>query len=198
MNSQDILWHDNTKRFQKDAHALFGASNYHWLNYSIDKMIEYRNKEDAKRIGTELHEMAALLIKHKTKLPEVHNTLNMYVNDSILLSLRPEEQLYYSKYFFGTADSIGIYDGILHIHDLKTGKTKASMKQLEIYTAFFLLEYKLQPNDFKDIELRIYQNDEVIVSNPQTDIIVPIMDKIMTVNKIITNMEETDQWTMMN
>lgn len=198
MNSNNILWHDNTRKFPKDGHAMFGASNYHWLNYSIDKMIDYRNKEDAKRIGTEIHEMAALLIKHRTKLPEVTKTLNMYVNDSILLSLLPEVQLYYSPYFFGTADSIGIENGILHIHDLKTGKIKASMHQLEIYTAFFLLEYKLQPSDFKDIELRIYQNDEITISNPQSDVIVPIMDKIVTVNKIITNMEETDQWTTMS
>jgi RecB family exonuclease len=96
--------------------------------------------------------------------------------------------------FFGTADSIGITpDNVLHIHDLKTGKTPASMHQLEIYAAYFMLEYDLIPSDFTGIELRIYQSDEVKVSNPEADVIIPIMDKIVTVNKIITTMED-ERW----
>jgi hypothetical protein len=108
--------------------------------------------------------------------------------------LRPEEQLYYSQLFFGTADAIGVYDNVLHIHDLKTGKTQASMHQLEIYAAFFFLEYDLLPKDFKAVELRIYQNNEMIVEHPETDTIVPIMDKIVTVDAIIKKLEEDERW----
>lgn len=199
MNSQNILWHDNSRKFMKDSHALFGASKHSWINYSEEKMIELYNNNKAKAIGTELHEMAMLLIKNKTKLPDVQRTLNMYVNDSIQLGLRPEQQLYVSKLFYGTADSIGIVNNVLHIHDLKTGKVKASIHQLEIYAAFFFLEYDMIPNDFRNIELRIYQNDEILTAHPKSDDIVPLMDKIKTVDKIIRNMEENDQWiTTMN
>lgn len=180
----DITWNPNRK-FKKDAHALFGASKYHWINYDENKMLEVYNSNKAKKVGTELHEMAALLIKNKTMLPDVKKTLNQYVNDSILYDLRPEQQLYYSDYFFGTADAIGIIDGVLRIHDLKTGKTPTSMNQLIIYASFFFLEYGLLPTDFKDIELRIYQNNEIKIENPTTEDIVPVMDKIVTVDNII-------------
>lgn len=192
MNSTDFLWDTKKKRFSKDAHALFGASNYHWTNYDIDKMIQVYTNSKAKTIGTQLHELACMLITQKVKLPDVEKTLNMHVNDAIELNLRPEEQLYYSDTFFGTADAIGIVNDILHIHDLKTGKIKANVKQLEIYTSFFLLQYGLIPRDFKDIELRIYQNDEVIVHHPTTEDLVPIMDKIVTVNDIFEKMKENE------
>lgn len=196
MNLKNISWHDNSRRFQKDSHALFGASKYAWVNYTEDKMIKTYVNSQAKKHGTELHEMAALLIKNKTKLPNKRKTINMYVNDSILLDLRPEEQLYYSDLFYGTADSIGISKNILHIHDLKTGETKASIQQLRIYAAFFLLEYGLIPSDFDGIELRIYQNDDILIEKPEIDTIVPIMDKIVTVNDIIQKMREDDKlWT---
>ena len=42
------------------------------------------------------------------------------------------------------------------------------------------------------MELRIYQNDEVIVHNPGYDEIVPIMDQIVRFDKVLTqvNYEE--------
>jgi hypothetical protein len=116
----------------------------------------------------------------------------MYVNDAIYYNMRPEQQLYYSKWFFGTTDSIVLDDGILRIHDLKTGKSKPSLHQLEIYTAYFCLEYGLIPNDFKDIELRIYQNNETFIEHPGNDEIVPIMDKVITVSKILEKLEEDE------
>ena len=64
----------------------------------------------------------------------------------------------------------------------------AHMEQLRIYAALFFLEYDLQPKDF-DIELRIYQSDEIIIENPKADIIVPIMDKIITFDKKIDEIE---------
>lgn len=185
-----ITWHDNSRKFQKDSHAIFGASKYSWIHYSEEKMIEAYNNSKAKKLGTELHELAAMLIKQKVPLPDEQHTLNMYVNDAIYLSLRPEEQLYYSQLFYGTADAIGMVDNVLHIHDLKTGKTIASMHQLEIYAALFFLEYELLPSEVDGIELRIYQNDDMKVSYPANDQIVPIMDKIVTTDKVIRKLEE--------
>ena len=62
------------------------------------------------------------------------------------------------------------------------------MEQLEIYAALFCLEYKVKPSDI-EIELRIYQNDEILVHNPTAEDIVPIMDKIVHLNNILTNNE---------
>lgn len=196
MNSSTICWHNNTKKFAKDSHAIFGASKYSWLNYSTDKMIETFINSKSKKIGTELHELACRLIENKVPLPDQRKTLNMYVNDAIYFGLRPEVQLYYSDYFYGTADSLGVFEKVLHIHDLKTGKNKASMYQLEIYLAFFFLEYEddYSFDDFDDIELRLYQNDEVEIEHPTADVIVPIMDKIVTVDKIIRKLEENERW----
>lgn len=190
----NISWHDNSRKFAKDSHAIFGASKYSWINYNEDKMIEAYSNSQAKKIGTELHEMAAMLIKNKVKLPDSPKTLNQYVNDAILLDMRPEVQLYFSDLFYGTADAMIVRDNVLHIHDLKTGKTPASMKQLLIYASFFLLEYGFIPSDFDDIELRIYQNDEIKVENPSSDMIVPIMDKIVTVDRMIQKLREDERW----
>lgn len=189
MSLEHFSWNDNSRKFKKDSHALFGASRYHWIGYSMDKMIELYSSQNAKKLGVELHETAAMLIKHKIFLPDVKKTLNMYVNDSILLAMRPEQQLYYSDFFFGTADAIGIMDGVLHIHDLKTGKIQANIKQLLIYAAFFLLEYNLIPRDFEDIELRIYQNDDILVNHPSNDELVPLMDKIVMADEVLSKLK---------
>lgn len=194
MNLRNFSWHDNSKKIPKDSHAIFGASNYHWINYSEEKMLQMFVNQQQKRVGTELHETAAMLIKHKIKLPETNQTLNMYVNDAIFFGMIPEQKLYYSKYFYGTADAIKVDSDILRIHDLKTGKTKASMKQLLVYTAFYLLEYGLIPTDFKNIELRLYQNSEVETMNPGVDDIVPIMDKVIVMTEMLTKTEEAENY----
>ena len=62
------------------------------------------------------------------------------------------------------------------------------MEQLEIYAALFCLEYNKKPSDI-DMELRIYQNNEIIVHNPTVEDILPIMDKIITFDKLIDRMK---------
>ena len=57
--------------------------------------------------------------------------------------------------------------------------------------ALFCLEYKVKPSDI-NIELRLYQNDEIIIDNPDQEIIVPIMDKIITFDKIINRIKEQE------
>ena len=119
-------------------HAFLGASKYHWLNYSDDKLASVFYKALAAQRGVELHAFAAQCIKLGQKLPASHQTLNLYVNDAIGYKMRPEQVLYYSDNCFGTADCISFRKDFLRIHDLKTGETLANMGQLCIYTALFL------------------------------------------------------------
>ena len=99
--------------------------------------------------------------------------------------------LFYSENCFGTADTIVFRNGTLRIHDLKTGVVPAHMEQLEIYAALFCLEYKVKPGDI-EMELRIYQNNEILYHNPTAEDIVPIMDKIITFDKVIRKIKEQE------
>ena len=172
-------------------HAFLGASKYHWINYSEDKVVESYNKFLATLKGTTLHEFAAQCIKLGQKLPKSKKTLNNYVNDAIGYKMIPEQVLYYSENCFGTADAICFRNRLLRIHDLKTGIIPAHMEQLEIYAALFCLEYKFKPSDI-DIELRIYQHDEVLCHNPCVEEIVQIMDKIIAFDKAINKVKERE------
>ena len=169
-------------------HAFLGASKYHWINYDDDKLIESYSKFQATLNGTILHDFACQCITLGQKLPKSQKTLNMYVNDAIGFKMKPEQVLYYSDNCFGTADAIVFRNNLLRIHDLKTGVTRAHMEQLEIYAALFCLEYNKKPSDI-DMELRIYQNNEIIVHNPTVEDILPIMDKIITFDKLIDRMK---------
>lgn len=169
-------------------HAYLGASKYHWINYDEEKIIQAYTKHQATLKGTVLHDFACQCIKLGQKLPKSQKTLNMYVNDAIGFKMNPEQVLYYSDNCFGTADAIIFRNNMLRIHDLKTGVTKAHMEQLEIYAALFCLEYKKKPGDI-DMELRIYQNDEILVHSPTVEDILPIMDKIISFDKIINKIK---------
>ena len=169
-------------------HAPFSASQSSWLNYDDAKAIEVYNNKKATEIGTRLHDWAKRTIDLGIKQPKSKKTIYAYVNDAIGFKMNTEVVLYYSDRFFGTADAICFRNGILRIHDLKTGKTKVHMEQLMVYAALFCLEYKIKPSDI-DIELRIYQSNEVIYANPTAEDIVPIMDKIVHLNKILEKMD---------
>lgn len=172
-------------------HAFLSASKYSWLRYSDDKIAEsYSNWQSVAR-GTELHEYAAQAIKLGRRQPRNNDTVNQYINDAIGFRMTPEQVLYYSPVCFGTADAIGFRDGKLRIHDLKTGTHPASMDQLRIYAALFCLEYDVRPSDIS-IELRIYQNNEVFVLEPELDEIVHVMDRIVTADRIIQSMRMED------
>lgn len=131
------------------------------------------------------------IIRDIKKLPkEVFETLKLYINDAIGFGMDPEVVLFYSERFFGTADTISFRNNILRIHDLKTGELAASMDQLLVYVALFCLEYRIKLSDIEDIELRIYQNNEVVIHNPAIDEIAPIMDKIIHLNKLLEKVDE--------
>ena len=165
-------------------HAFLGASKYHWIYYDEEKVAESYSKFLATLKGTELHDFAAQCIRLRQKLPKSPKTLNMYVNDAIGFKMTPEQPLYYSDNCFGTADTICFRDNLLRIHDFKSGVIKAHMEQLRIYAALFCLEYKIKPGNI-DMELRIYQSNDIVIEHPTAEIIVPIMDKIITFDKII-------------
>jgi hypothetical protein len=170
-------------------HAFLSPSTYHWINYDQDKLDRVFHTQMAARRGTELHELAHRCIKLGVKLPSSRQTLCQYVNDGIGFRMTPEQVLFYSENCFGTADLIGFRNNLLRIHDLKTGVTEASFHQLEVYMALFCLEYRFKPNEIK-AELRIYQNDEVRVYEPDPDDIFHIMDKIITFSKRIDELKE--------
>lgn len=170
-------------------HAPFGASKSSWLRYDDRKAIDAFQNLKAKEMGTRLHAWAKETIDLGIKQPRSKKTLYAYVNDAIGFKMSTEVVLYYSNNFFGTADAISFRNNTLRIHDLKTGKTPVHMEQLEIYAALFCLEYKVKPGEI-DMELRIYQKDEVIVHNPTAEDILPIMDKIVHLNKILEQYEE--------
>jgi hypothetical protein len=134
--------------------------------------------------GVELHDFACKCIRLGVKLPNTQKTLNMYVNDAIGFQMETEQPLYYSENCFGTADSISFKQNFLRIHDLKTGETPSSIRQLEIYAALFCLEYDVDPSTI-GMELRLYQSDEVLVHEPPAEDILYIMNKIIQFDKQI-------------
>ena len=170
-------------------HAVFSPSQCSWLRYDDEKAIEVYSNKKAAELGTRLHEWAKTTIDLKLKQPRSKKTIYMYVNDAIGFKMDTEVVLYYSDRFFGTADAICFRDNILRIHDLKTGKTAVHIEQLEIYAALFCLEYKVKPSDI-GIELRIYQNNEVLYHNPEPEEIKDIMDKIVYLEKILEKYEK--------
>ena len=169
-------------------HAPFGASKSSWLRYSDEKIVEVYNNLQAAEMGTRLHEWAKQTIDLGIKQSRSKKTIYSYVNDAIGFNMSTEVVLFYSENFFGTADAISFRNNFLRIHDLKTGRRPVHMEQLEIYAALFCLEYKIKPGDIR-MELRIYQNDEILVHEPTAEDILPIMDKIVHVNKMLEKIE---------
>ena len=189
-----MRWNDHSGHIKEGDHAFLSASKYAWIRYDDEKLIESYRTYDAAQRGTVLHDFARRCIELNQKLPKSNKTLNMYVNDAIGYKMTPEQVLYYSENCFGTADAI-LFDekkSFLRIHDLKTGlKLPAKLDQLEIYAALFCLEYDVRPGDI-EMELRIYQFDDVLIGKPTAENIVPIMDKIITFDQLIDSLKEGD------
>lgn len=170
-------------------HAFLGASKYSWLNYDEDKLRQTYDNFKNTMLGTRKHAIAAELIDLGIKLPNNQKTLSRYVNDAIGFKMKPEQPLFYSENCFGTADAISFRNDTLRIHDLKTGVSPVSMKQLHIYAALFCLEYGYDPHDIR-IELRIYQNNDITAERPEPDLIVDVMAKIKWADEILNDMKK--------
>lgn len=180
----------NNHKNLEGLHAPFSASKPHWLRYDDDRALEVYNNMQAAARGTKIHEWAKMSIDLGLKQPRTKQTLHAYVNDAIGFKMDTEVVLFYSKYFFGTADAICYRNNILRIHDLKTGKHPASIEQLLVYVALFCLEYRIKFADLKDCELRIYQNDQILEHHPTVEEIVPIIDHIVHLNKFLEQQSE--------
>jgi hypothetical protein len=170
-----MIW--NRHYALRGQHAPLSASKPHWLRYDDDKFDRMYIMQEAAKRGSELHALAAELIRLGVRLPENGKTLDMYVNDGIDFVMEPELVLYVSSNCFGTADAISFVAGLLRIHDLKTGVMKTSPDQLKVYAAMFCIEYHVSPFEI-GLELRIYQNDEVRIVETDPDEIFHIMDVI--------------------
>jgi len=169
-------------------HAYLSPSKYHWINYDPEKFDSVYRASLAAQRGTELHAFAAEAIRLGIKLPRTNRTLNLFVNDAIGYKMESEQILYYSDNAFGCADAICFRDDLLRIHDLKTGVTKCSEHQLEIYAALFCLEYDIKPMDI-NMELRLYKDDEVLVFIADPNDITHLMDRIVVFDKRIMELK---------
>lgn len=171
-------------------HAPFSPSQSSWLRYDDEKAAQSYINRKAAQLGSKLHKWAKDTIDLGIKQPKSKKTLYAYVNDAIGFKMDTEVVLFYSERFFGTTDAICFRNNFLRIHDLKTGKVQADMEQLYIYVALFCLEYKLRPGDLAGIECRLYQNDEIQIENPTAEDIVPIMDHIVHLDKLLIKLDE--------
>jgi hypothetical protein len=114
----------------------------------------------------------------------------MYINQCIQYKMSSEVVLFYSPNAFGTVDAIAYRYRVLRISDLKTGVSRTSEHQLEVYAALFCLEYKLDPFSMRGIELRIYQDGTVRLYYGDPYFIVAIMDKIVKFDEILNALRE--------
>jgi hypothetical protein len=146
----------------------------------------------AKR-GSDLHALAHEAIRLGVKLSKTNQSLSTYVNDAIGYKMMCEQPLYYSDNCFGTADTICFRRNKLRIHDLKTGITPTSEHQLEVYAALFCLEYGVDPFGI-EIELRIYQRDEIRVFEPFPELINEIMIRIIDFDQQIESIRASDRF----
>ena len=198
-------------------HAFLSPSNNAWTNYDEEKLIQrYLNQQAVER-GTKLHQFAHDAIVLNRMMLRNKDTLNMYVNDAIMLKMTPEQPLIFSWNCFGTADAISYKRNVLRIHDLKTGEIEAGMKQLYIYAALFCLNYQnrvrelrkngmrdidiaekldvrpdelhFEPEKLADIVLRIYQFNEIREEHPEPADIRELMNIIVGHDQVINQVK---------
>lgn len=181
----------NSHSAVEGRHAFLSPSNYHWINYTDEKLeTRYASARAAAR-GTDLHNLAHEAIRLNVKLSKANSTLSMYVNDAIGYKMNVEQPLFYSDNCFGHADCISFRRNVLRIHDLKTGVTPASPHQLEVYAAIFCLEYGVDPYQI-NMEFRIYQSRNVQVYEGIPDDIADIMDRIVLFDAKIEEMKREE------
>ena len=119
-------------------------------------------------------------------------TVSLFVNDMIGFRMDSEIVLCYDEEFaFGTTDGIRCDDKekIIRIGDLKSGVNPAKMVQLLLYDAYYCLEYKKNPKEYKH-ELRIYQNGNIIEYFPMGEEVEEHMKNIVTATEILRTKTE--------
>ena len=196
-------------------HAFLSPSQYHWINYTQEKLVERYLTSQAAERGTRLHEYAREAIELNRIQRRDKDSVNMFINDAIGYKMTPEQPLFYSYTCFGTADAISYRKNYLRIHDLKTGVTETHIEQLRLYAALFCLNYQarvkelrrkgksdidiaamfevspkelhFEPTQMAAIELRIYQNGEVRTELADPNDIRYLMDLIVADVEILQN-----------
>lgn len=209
-------FHDHSKDVPEGAHAILSPSKSSWTNYdSKDYLFNLLCSSYAQEIGTLLHKLAETAIKYKVRIPKIAakpmitlwllangiprsivdadkyvSNFVAYVNDAIGFDMSPEVVLKYSDNAFGTADAVRFNEKKMHlrIHDYKSGITKPCLRQLEVYAAYFCMEYNIKPKDLT-IELRIYWQNEVIVGNPTAADIVPLIERTRESDNFIRSLK---------
>src|SRR3954471_1981755 len=182
-------------RFRKHSHlegqhAFLSPSSYHWINYDEEKLA-YRYKTiRASLEGLEQHRYAAICIEERIVQDDETTTVGMYINQCIQYRMSAEIVLFYSPNAFGTVDSIAYRHRRLRISDLKTGVSRTSEHQLEVYAALFCLEYDLDPLSMRDIELRIYQDNSVRMYLGDPYFIKGIMEKVVKFDEVLNRLRE--------
>ena len=182
-------------RFKKHLHlegqhAFLSPSTYHWINYDDEKLAFRYKTLRAALEGVEQHRYAAIAIEERDVQDDETTTLGMYINQCIQYRMASEVVLYYSPNAFGTVDGIAYSHRRLRISDLKTGVTRTSEHQLEVYAALFFLEYGIDPFSTREIELRIYQDGECRVYVGDPFFIKGIMDKIVRFDQELNKLRE--------
>jgi hypothetical protein len=171
-------------------HAFLSPSTYHWINYD-EKKLEFRWKAlQAALLGTEQHRYAAIAIEEKEFQDDETTTVGLYINQCIQHKMSPEVVLYYSPNAFGTVDAIAYRYRRLRISDLKTGVSRVSEHQLEVYAALFCLEYEIDPFSMRGIELRIYQERSVQEYVGDPAYIKGIMVKIVKFDQVLNDLRK--------
>ena len=182
--------------FKNKYRSQLGTEIHEWAAIQITLGLKCSSMRDiAKSIKTMIFEkyytekyglsdFGQSLLENLKYIPnEVFTTLKDYVNDSISFFMVPEEcenATDYSENFFGTCDALYFDEKAktLRIFDLKTGSRPGKIEQLYIYAALYCLRNKVDPFDIK-MDLRIYQNAEIIFSDPAPEDIREFMDTII-------------------
>lgn len=153
----------------------------------IDSFMTYIYRKYYDEKIEHMNEYGEKVLSFISKMPrDIFATVQSYINDGVGFCMTTEQKLVFVPiHFFGTADAISYRDKILRIHDLKTGRHPADMDQLMLYAAWFCLEYKIKPSELEYIELRIYQNNEIIVHNPSVEEMNQIIDRNLYCKKLV-------------
>lgn len=131
-----------------------------------------------------------ILLKGLDYLPqEVWQTAKLFVNDCIGFRMESEKRVGYSDLFWGTADAIKHSNNSVKVFDLKTGSKPAKPEQLLVYAALYCLMENVNPLK-TDFEIRIYQNNDIFIDNPESSVIREIMDIIVKKDKVLSKFME--------
>lgn len=180
--------------FCNSHRAELGTEMHEWASIQIKLQNKVSNiKEIEKGVKTHIYEKYAknedyknMLLENMDYLPhEIYPTIKLFVNDCIGYRMRSEEKLVYSDLFWGTSDAIKCENNFLQVFDLKTGSRPAKESQLYTYASLYCLQEHTKPEELSGVEIRIYQNAEVLVDNPPADVIYDIMNKIVHADALL-------------